>query len=107
MHRTLNETVADPARTPPDDGRRDAALVTAADGVQADIFRLLTALGEHRAKSDALVEACVACLEAAQCVAGLVAGDSPAEHTTMDPRAQEAVHAMRAATLAVRFAVTE
>jgi hypothetical protein len=96
VYRTLNEPVAGPART------RDAAM-TAAAAVRADLDRLLTELGEHRVRSDALVEACVACLEAAHCVAGLAA-DGPAAG---DPREQEAVHALRAATVAIRFALAE
>jgi hypothetical protein len=105
VHRTLDESPAGPARAP--DGRRDTALVTAADAARADLFRLLAELGEHRAQSDALVEACVACLEAAQCVAGLVADGAPAGKATADPRAQEALHALRAATVAIRFALAE
>lgn len=97
MYRTLNEPVTGPART------RDAATRTTADAVRAELDRLLTELGEHRVRSDALVEACVACLEAAQCVAGLVADGTAAA----DPREQEAVHALRAATVAVRFALAE
>ncbi|HEU5472497.1 MAG TPA: hypothetical protein VFV67_17745 [Actinophytocola sp.] len=53
------------------DSHRDAALVAAMDGLHADTTRLLTTLAEYRAKSNALVEACMACLEAAQCIAGL------------------------------------
>ncbi|MGW5740628.1 O-linked N-acetylglucosamine transferase [Amycolatopsis sp. NPDC003861] len=97
MYRTLNEPVAGPART------RDAATMTTAAAVRADLDRLLTELGEHRVRSDALVEACVACLEAARCVAGLVADDAAG----VDPREQEAVHALRAATVAIRFALAE
>ncbi|EOD64381.1 hypothetical protein H480_32093 [Amycolatopsis vancoresmycina DSM 44592] len=97
VHRTLNEPVAGPAR------RRDAAMRTSAAAVRADLDRLLTELGEHRVRSDALVEACVACLEAAHSVAGLVADGAAAA----DPREQEAVHALRAATVAVRFALAE
>ncbi|MET8852040.1 O-linked N-acetylglucosamine transferase [Amycolatopsis sp. NPDC004625] len=97
MYRTLNEPVTGPVRA------RDAGTQTIAAAVRADLDRLLTELGEHRVRSDALVEACVACLEAAHCVAGLVADDAAAA----DPREQEAVHALRAATVAIRFALAE
>ncbi|HKS47072.1 MAG TPA: hypothetical protein VJT49_18570 [Amycolatopsis sp.] len=106
MHQALNEPRAEPEPGEEDPGR-DAALVAAAGGVQSAIFRLLSTLGEHRAKSDALIEACVACLEAAQCLAGLVVDDAVVTESPDDPRGQEAVYAMRAATLAVRFALAE
>ncbi|UJW29882.1 hypothetical protein L3Q67_32305 [Saccharothrix sp. AJ9571] len=75
-----------------------------ADGLNDDILKLLSMLSGHPARSDALVEACVACLEAAQCLAGLVAGGIP---ITTDRQGEDAVHAIRAASLAVRSALVE
>lgn len=107
MHQALNGSRTELTQESRDDAHRDAALAAAADGLHADIVRMLTTLTEYRAKSDALVEACVACLEAALCIAGLVADGSPVADTTTDRRGQEAVYAMRAAMLAVRLALVE
>jgi hypothetical protein len=84
MHRTPN-------------GPQDAAV---ASGLHDRIAELLAEFAGGRARSDALVEASVACLEAAKCLAGL-AGAMPAG---ADP-GQDAVHAVRAAGLAVRSAL--
>ncbi|MGW5697744.1 O-linked N-acetylglucosamine transferase [Streptomyces asiaticus] len=71
--------------------------------VHREITRLLTKLGRPSGtRPDALVEACVACLEAAQCTSAAATGQ---EHP--DTGAQEALHAVNAAALAIRYALVK
>ncbi|MFD5390840.1 O-linked N-acetylglucosamine transferase, partial [Streptomyces sp. NPDC127074] len=68
--------------------------------VHREITRLLTELGRAGGRPDALVEACVACLEAAQSTSAAATGQQQP-----DSAAQEALHAVNAAALAIRYAL--
>lgn len=68
--------------------------------VHREITRLLTELGRAGGRPDALVEACVACLEAAQSTSAAATGQEQP-----DTAAQEALHAVNAAALAIRYAL--
>ncbi|MFE5124219.1 O-linked N-acetylglucosamine transferase [Streptomyces sp. NPDC056669] len=68
--------------------------------VHREITRLLTELGRAGGRPDALVEACVACLEAAQSTSAAATGQEQP-----DSAAQEALHAVNAAALAIRYAL--
>ncbi|MFD8089571.1 O-linked N-acetylglucosamine transferase [Streptomyces malaysiensis] len=71
--------------------------------VHREITRLLAKLSRAGGgRPDALVEACVACLEAAQCTSAAATGQERA-----DTGAQEALHAVNAAALAIRYALVK
>ncbi|MBI0297169.1 O-linked N-acetylglucosamine transferase [Streptomyces sp. PRKS01-29] len=70
--------------------------------VHREITRLLTDLGRSGSRPDPLVEACLACLEAAQCTSAAATGQE-----APDTGAQEALHAVNAAALAIRYALVK
>ncbi|MEV6134021.1 O-linked N-acetylglucosamine transferase [Streptomyces violaceusniger] len=78
----------------------DATVADPIGEVHREITRLLTELGRAGGRPDALVEACVACLEAAQSTSAAATGQEQP-----DTAAQEALHAVNAAALAIRYAL--
>lgn len=97
------------ARTAPStvDEVADATRADTFGALHADIVELVNRLAKVRAGSDALVAACVACLDAARSIAGALALDLDEEYRHLDESRQDALHAARAATMAIRFALVE
>lgn len=80
----------------------DSFVAGAVTEVHHEITRLLAMLGRAGGESDALVAACVACLEAAQSTSAAALG----QKQTGDGE-REALNAAGAAVLAIRFALVE
>ncbi|MBB5158866.1 O-linked N-acetylglucosamine transferase [Saccharopolyspora phatthalungensis] len=78
----------------------------AASDVRREIRRLIDAFVVAQRPPDPLAEAGVACLEAADCISGVLAERRQSGETVADEAFQEALRAVRAATLAIRFALT-
>ncbi len=83
-------------------GGADPMAAETVTEVHREITRLLAKLGGAGGRPDALVEACVACLEAAQSASAAATG-----RQQPDTGAQEALHAVNAAALAIRYALAK
>lgn len=87
--------------TPSAAGRRLVPL----DDLRGEIRRLAGCLTREQARTDPLVDAGVACLEAADSICAAIAERHGAGRLVADEAFQEALCATRAAGVAIRFAM--